>query len=138
MKGVNVVRCVVKGVNVVRCVVVYCTCEVLYNEMFCVCVTRRESKRHWQQTSPLQSSNILGVSSCGMGGTGTTPTLPRPPHGRARCYTPYTCAVSHYHSYKRSASLSQFVIHRGLIITTMQVGGEGRGEGGRGRGRGWA
>ena len=24
-------------------------------------------------------------------------------------------------SYKRSASLSQFVIHRGLIITTMQV-----------------
>ena len=25
------------------------------------------------------------------------------------------------HSYKRSASLSQFVIHRGLIITTMQV-----------------
>ena len=25
------------------------------------------------------------------------------------------------YSYKRSASLSQFVIHRGLIITTMQV-----------------
>ena len=28
-------------------------------------------------------------------------------------------------SYKRSASLSQFVIHRGLIITTMQVESRG-------------
>ncbi len=26
------------------------------------------------------------------------------------------------HSYKRSASLSQFVMHRGLIISVMQVG----------------
>ena len=28
---------------------------------------------------------------------------------------------THTHSYKRSANLSQFVIHRGLIISVMQV-----------------
>ena len=48
----------------------------------------------------------------------------------------FVCLFS---SYKRSAALSQFVIHRGLIISVMQVReGEGRGksgvieEGGRG------
>ena len=28
-----------------------------------------------------------------------------------------------FHSYKRSAALSQFVMHRGLIISVMQVSG---------------
>ena len=33
----------------------------------------------------------------------------------------YVC----FHSYKRSAALSQFVMHRGLIISVMQVCGVG-------------
>lgn len=43
-------------------------------------------------------------------------------------------------SYKRSAALGQFVMHRGLVISTMQVpqGQAGRGAGGHGRaGVGW-
>lgn len=43
-------------------------------------------------------------------------------------------------SYKRSAALGQFVMHRGLVISTMQVlrGRDGRGTGGRGAPRAWA
>ena len=42
---------------------------------------------------------------------------------------PFVCLlfVCLFSSYKRSAALSQFVIHRGLIISVMQVRKEGRG-----------
>ena len=77
---------------------------------------RKGNRLLWQQISPSLNSDTSADSLSGTAGTGMTYTL----HYLLPHSLSYLAPLLPS-SYKRSANLSQFVIHRGLIISVMQV-----------------